>query len=266
MIDDEWVGGWGESACFSWKVSYSGSYLKLSVSLSRFTPGGADDSHHDSDHHAFAQNDYADDNDDQGESKFGKIWWAVIMLQQKGDALHFTVFPTFEISLNNFPRLFLWAPNPSRECLTGSFCQKHCCKPFNVTQLGFCCTFKKQNNPYIGLQVELGLRSTCFAKRFKAGLRHGIKNDPSKDQLRGWRWGRNGQRALRSAWFEELTCFAVSKAGAAAARWFYSTSTCSSRQQWWCNSHQPNYFNPIIFPPQSQYLSATRRHNLVQLQ
>ena len=181
-------------------------------------------------------------------------------------ALHFTVFSIFEISLNNFPRLFLWAPNPSRECLTGSFCQKHCCKPFNVTQLGFCCTFKKQNNPYIGLQVKLGLRSTCFAKRFKAGLRHGIKNDPSKDQLRGWRWGRNGQRALRSAWFEELTCFAVSKAGAAAARWFYSTSTCSSRQQWWCNSHQPDYFNPIIFPPQSQYLSATRRHNLVQLQ
>ena len=91
------------------------------------------------------------------------------------EALHVTVFPIFEISLNNFPRLFLQAPNPSRECLTGSFCQKHCCKPFNVTQLGFCCTFKKQNNPYRGLQVELGLRSTRFAQKLDGDMEE--KND-----------------------------------------------------------------------------------------
>ena len=42
-----------------------------SSSLFHFHAG---DSHHDSDHHAVAHNDYDDDNDDQGESKFGKIW------------------------------------------------------------------------------------------------------------------------------------------------------------------------------------------------
>ena len=51
-------------------------YLKLSVSLSRYTPGGHDDSIDDSDHHALDHNDDDDDDDnnDLVESKFGKNW------------------------------------------------------------------------------------------------------------------------------------------------------------------------------------------------
>ena len=47
------------------------------------------------------------------------------------------------------------------------FAKSICCKPFDVTQLGFCCTIKKQNHPYRGLQVELGLRSTRFAQKLE---------------------------------------------------------------------------------------------------
>ena len=49
-------------------------YLKLSVSLSRYTPAGHDDSIDDSDHRALAHNDDDGDNNDLGESKYGKSW------------------------------------------------------------------------------------------------------------------------------------------------------------------------------------------------
>ena len=58
-------------------------YLKLSVSLSRYTPAGHDDSIDDSDHRALAHNDDDGDNNDRGESKLANAGVSFTDLRSK---------------------------------------------------------------------------------------------------------------------------------------------------------------------------------------
>ena len=96
---------------------------------------------------------------------FGRF--RLFFFQLWGISLKCTIIDLF---LKYFPNLLIFISfQHIQGVLDCHFCQRHCCKPFNASQLGFCCTFKKQNNPYRGLQVELGLRSTCFAWRGKEG-------------------------------------------------------------------------------------------------
>ena len=115
------------------------------------------------------------------------------------------------IQVTHLPRLFLQAPNPSTQCLTANFlAEKHCCKLFNVPQLGFCCIFKKQTNPYRGPQVESGIQSSCFSKRCT-----GLRTIHLTTWIKTMTMMKKHPRRS-SCWFEELTCFAKSKSKAGA--------------------------------------------------
>ena len=104
--------------------------------------------------------------------------------------------------------------------------EKHCCKLFNVPQLGFCCIFKKQTNPYRGPQVESGIKSACFSKRC-TGLR--------TIHLTTWIKTMTMMKKFMLVWGAHLFC--------------------QEQEQGWCKSWWPSTCRPSDATPSKMQLS-----------